>query len=201
MPGVSSSHQSVCRWPPGPSRRDRCSRPTRTAARRVRQVAGVVRHRGRGICERGGVRLAQEDAPALAQLANDRGVIRANSALVNVRTVFRCQTLGLDDVFHTERNPAQRASSCRVLRKHLDPRLDVTVERSNAIDARLQRVLPRSPGRSQPLGEGLEPWALCRKPCRQREIGKKERPSINPRAAAAFDPSHQTSHLFVSRCR
>ncbi len=116
MPAVSSSHRSACRGRqvPSPPRQ-----PLRTHSNCRLACAPSC-----GGCASGpvwyrrtpGVRLAQEDAPLLAQLANNCGVGRADSSLVDGRTVFRRQALGLDDVFHTERNPAQGASACRVLR-------------------------------------------------------------------------------------
>src|SRR6185503_6807986 len=94
-----------------------------------------------------------KNGPAAPNLSNDRGVSGSQAALVKRRTIFGRQPLGLDNIFHSERDSPQRSVPGWLLRMHLDPGVNRRLEFSDALQTLFQSLLPFSPIRLQPIAE------------------------------------------------
>src|SRR6201993_4723509 len=111
----------------------------------------IARWGRRAISERGALSLSQEDRSALAQVANNGRVCRADPAFESGGAVFGREASSLHDVFCAEGDVVELAMSDWLFRLHLDPGVDGGIHRANTIETRLQRRLALFKGSTQPL--------------------------------------------------
>src|SRR5690242_12370146 len=86
------------------ARGDCRGRPARTSPRRVLQVAGISRGPWSAIGEGSRYRLAEEDRPAAAHLANDGRVFGSHTPFVEWRTIFGRHPFRLYNILHSKWN-------------------------------------------------------------------------------------------------
>ena len=162
------------------ARRDRGSGTARAPARRMFEVPRVPRRPRRPVGESGGHRFAEQDRPAAAHLANDRGVRGAEAAFVERRAVFGRHALRLDDVLGAKRNFGKRPVRRGPLGLHLDPRVNRRLEFPDALQADLQSAFSGGAIGLQPFGEASPCEAILPQPRR----AAARRPNLEMPAAA-----------------
>src|SRR5437879_3505455 len=148
----------------------------------------VAGRRGGPISESGSLRLSQQDRAAMAQIANYGRVGRADSALVNRRTVFGGKAAGLHDVFRAERDLGKFSVTRRPLRENLNPGVNGGVELADAIQAWLQRKLALLARSMQPLRQCFQARCLCVSAHCRREAGENEISTAN---LVSFKAGHE----------
>src|SRR3981189_1799213 len=134
--GGRPQYRPLCLLSDGDRNHPRCDRGCRTArasAWRGFPIPRVACRAWRAICEGGGFCLSNQYRTALAHLANDGGIFRANSSFVNWRAVFSSQTLCLDNVFCAKGDSCQLAVPAWFLRGHYAPGVNGGIHSLNAI--------------------------------------------------------------------
>ena len=106
-------------------------------------VAGQARIARCGRIEGGegrGPRLAEQHGAAAAQAGDHVRIHVALAALIEPRAVFGCESAGLEDILHAERNAVEQAIAEGVLRRHFHPGVYVRLADCDTAQTNRQQV-------------------------------------------------------------